>query len=375
MSESSSESEEEDNYFMRKLYALRLVMKLVDRTLTLEDTKPLIDEAVALLKSTTDYGTKEVENILDMLQFVAYFLMDDVQKFLNDSFVDEDTIQFRTRRYEVTQYLIQQDFPSIAVKMFKSLYEQLRSAAINKSDQSVDQFGRNMNALCSLFHNHTDNYPMPSAPLCRSLCKEGTIEILESSLLYFDDPGSDIPHKAELFLDMKRSILGVLSNIITECPDYRDRYRRANIVDAIAKIKKTNVEIKALSLLVLAYIVDERENDLIIISHDSIQFLTELFVKSAFSVKHMVDSSDLDQGTHIRYTCRELIGGINHLAVHDTNKDAFVKHGCVPAMIRMLQSDFSEDEKQLAAEALGTLALKDDIKENPEIQQAMSGKK
>ena len=347
------------------------VFQLVDRKLTLEDAKPIIDEAVTLLKSTTDYDTKEVENVLRMLQTVPCLLMDDVRKYITDSFLDEDTLQYRTRRYEVTQYLIQQGFPSIAVKMFKSLYEQ-----VTKDDQSadVDQCGKNMRALCNLFHNHTDNYPMPSAPLCRSLCKEGIIELFERSLLQFDDPDSNIPQKAELFMKLKISILGILSNIITECPDYRDKYRQANIVDAVAKIQTTNVDTKSLSLMVLAYIVDEKENDLIMVSQDSIQFLTELFVKSAFSVKHMVASSDLDHDASIRYTCRELIGAIKYLAIHDTNKDAFVKHGCIPAIIEILQSDFSEDEKQLAAEALGTLALKDDIKENPELQQAMSGK-
>ena len=41
----------------------------------------------------------------------------------------------------------------------------------------------------------------------------------------------------------------------------------------------------------------------------------------------------------------------------------------------MLQYDFSEDERQLAADTLGTLALRDEIRRNPEIQKAMPGKK
>ena len=129
-----------------------------------------------------------------------------------------------------------------------------------------------------------------------------------------------------------------------------------------------------LSLLILAYIVDEKENDMIVKSQDSVQFLTKLFVKAAFSGKHMVDSSSFGEDKTEIYSCRELLGGLNHLAVHDANKDAIVEHGGIPAIIRMLQSDFSEDERQLAAEALCNLALKDDIKKNAEMQKAKSSK-
>ena len=344
-------------------------MELIDQTLTIDTTKSLIDEAVAYLGSTNDYGTKEVEDAIEMLGIIPHILVDDIHSYRHNSFLDQDTVQFRTRRYKVTQYLIQQGFPSIVVKMIKSLHENLSSPI--KSEQSGDQFGTNLKALCDIIMNHTSNYPMPSAPYCRAICKEGAVEILAQSLLYFDDSDSNIAQKTTIFVEMKTAILGVLFNIITECPDYREKYRSANIVDALSKIQKTNIEVERLSLLVLAYIVDENENEMLVNSQDSVQSLIRLFAKAVSSPKHTVKVDDCeDDGI---YDCRELLSGLNHLAIHDTNKDVIVKHGGIPSIIRMLQSDFSEDERQLAAETLGTLALKDDIKENPEIQKAMSG--
>ena len=168
--------------------------------------------------------------------------------------------------------------------------------------------------------NHADTYPFPSAPFCRSICKEGAIEILTQALLHFDDvPDSNIPDKTELFLEMKTAILGTLYNIITACPDNRDKYRNANLVDVLSKIHKTNMEVERISLMTLAYIVDEKENQMLVKSGDPVKSLTELFAKAVFSAKHMVES---DEGI---YQCRELLRGLNHLASHDTNKDAIVK--------------------------------------------------
>lgn len=128
MSQSSSESEEEeeDDYFESQLHKLQV---MIDQNLNLEVTKPLIGEAITFLESADDYGTKKVQNAITMLDILPLFL--------SNSLFDIDSVQLCKCRYEIAQYLIEQGFSSVAVKMIKTLQEKLSST--NKSDQSVDQ--------------------------------------------------------------------------------------------------------------------------------------------------------------------------------------------------------------------------------------------
>ena len=372
MSRSSSESEKEVevSYFGSQNDKLvNLCFYNLSEHSTLEELKPLLDEVIAFLESANDHGVKEVEHALEVLNIAPQCLMVDRRSLWN-SLVNWDINQLVPRQHEVGQYLIRQGYPSTAVKVLKSLQGKL--SCLHTSDQHEDQCETNIQELFEMFHTYTGTYPMHTAPFCRSICKEGALEIFAESLLHIDDPDGNMLHKT---LKRKREILITLFNIIIECPDYRDKYRRVNIVNALSKAQTTDEEIKRLSLLILAYIVDETENDLIVKSQDSVQFLTKLFTTSAYSVKHMVDSSNFGEAIgQEMYNCRELLGVLNHLAVHDANKEAIVKHGGLPAIIRMLQSDFSEDERRLAAEALCNLALKDGIKKNPEMQKAKSSK-
>ena len=373
MTASSSESEEEFGYFYSQFNKLvGLFTENTDKKVTLEDLKPLLDEVFTFLESTSDYCTEEVEHALSILCLVPECLVHDRHSHFNNTFPNCDTDQILTRQHEVGQYIIQQGYPSITVKALRSLQDKLSSTHI--SDHILDQCETNIKVLFVMFHVYTGTYPKHAAPFCRSICKEAVPETLAQSLLYFDDSDRNIPHKTDRILETKKEILATLHNVILECPDYRDTYRRANVVNALSKMQTTDEEIKMLSLLILAYIVDETENDLIVKSQDSVQLLTKLFVESAFSAKHMADSSNFGEDKTQVYTCRELLSGLNHLAVHDANKEAIVEHGGIPAIIRMLQSDFSEDERQLAAEALSNLALKGDIRKNVEIQKAKSSK-
>ena len=210
---------------------------------------------------------------------------------------------------------------------------------------------------------------MNAAPFCRSICKAGFINVLQRSLLYFDDPSNEIHDKSQVITEAKSNILSTLFNIILECPDYRDEYRGSKIIDTLSQLRQTDVEEKTLSLLILAHIVDEQENEMLLRSQDSIRYLTELFAKAVVSSKHAVHG-----GSTLCYDARELLDGINHLAVSDVNKQEILKCGGVQAIVKMLQPEFSEDERKLATDALWNLAFDDNIKKDPEVQKAIASR-
>ena len=237
MSGSSSQSEDALGYFGSKVNELHdLFIENTEKRVILEDLKPLLDEALSFLESTNDYGTEEVKNALLIQGLAPECLMDDRHSHLETSVLDGDTDQLITRQHEVGQHLIQQEFSSIVVKVLKCLQEKLSDCHITRqSDQYIDQCEMNILVLCETLHIYTGTYPMRAAPFCRSICKEGGLEILAQSLLHFDDSDSNIPNKTDRFLKTKKEILATLSNIITECPDYRDKYRHANIVKRLVK--------------------------------------------------------------------------------------------------------------------------------------------
>ena len=231
-----------------------------------------------------------------------------------------------------------------------------------------------MCTLIELFVSFTCVYPMSAAPFCRTICKEGIVNVLQQSLLYSDDPRHKIPDKPHFTAKTKRNILSTLFNMIVECPDLRDEYRSSNMIDTLSQVQKTLVEDKTLSLLILAHIVDEKQNEMLLRSQDSIRFLTELFTKAVASPKHRVRASELADENAMVYNTRELLDGINHLAISDANKQEILKCGGVQAIIKMLQPEFSEDERKLATDTLWNLAFDDNIKKDPEVQKAIASK-
>ena len=344
----------------------RLEEKTAAGETSLDDIKPLINEGLEYLENTTNYGT-EVYDVLRMIRCAPKCLMNDVVDGCN-SILEVDTNQYTKLCHEVSQYLIQKEFPRIAVKLATSLQEKLDTIGI--ADQSSYPCQVNMYMIYDIFVVFTGVYPMNAAPFCRSICKEGIVNVSQRALLYFDDPGNKIPDKAfDVTVNAKKKILSTLYNIILECPDYRDKYRASNIIDTLSKVLKTDVEDKTLSLLILAHIVDEQENEMLLRSQDSIRYLTEMFAKAVVSPEHIV-SGDSTLG----YDARELLDGINHLAISDANKQEILKCGGVQAIIKMLQPEFSEDERKLATDALWNLAFDDNIKKDPEVQKAIASK-
>ncbi|XP_072020756.1 uncharacterized protein [Amphiura filiformis] len=284
-----------------------------------------------------------------------------------------DLEKFNANCIAVGRYILQHNFAEIALQISKSLLRKLQTRNIDK--QSIAQCQFNLGKLYgNLFGRFTSE---PNVDFCRSICTEAFLDTMKQWLLYLDDPTNNVPNISidgiNLTLRAKLSILSTLLNIISQCPDKRNTYRNANIIKTLSQIGKTSTEMNMLSVLILSYVIDEEENKMLTRSENSTRFLTELFIKAVYSAQHILNEADLgDSNVMFLYTASELLNGLNHLAVNDSNKLEILNNGGVPAIIRMLQSDFSEEERKLATEALWNLAFVDKIRTNREVQKTRS---
>ena len=158
-------------------------------------------------------------------------------------------------------------------------------------------------------------------------------------------------------------LLGGLFNCIRMSSGNRDAYRKAKAIGVLQPLLTSpNVEIQTNALIVLAYVVNEKEREILATSESGLkQLLTVL--------NNGVDSPDHRAATGCSsYTMLETLDAINQLAINDTSKAEIARQGAIPAIVRMLDDDFSDQEHRVALEALWNLAFVDSIR-NSEVMQ------
>ncbi|XP_078366964.1 uncharacterized protein LOC144650989 isoform X1 [Oculina patagonica] len=103
----------------------------------------------------------------------------------------------------------------------------------------------------------------------------------------------------------------------------------------------------AKSLLVLANLIDEENNHLIMADEGPIKFLTRLLRKAVDATSHR----------YLNFAARELAHGLAKIAVNDNNKKTIVKCGAIPVLVKLLQNAKYDVEKINACNLLWTLAF------------------
>ena len=177
-----------------------------------------------------------------------------------------------------------------------------------------------------------------------------------------------------------RSSLGILHNISRRL---RDRELFANREETLLYFaKKTDRKIAALSMLTLAYLVDENTNHLISADKNLLKFIITL-----------LDEAWQSEDRHSNgFSAKELAEGLNHLAINDDNKKILGQIGVIPVLISVIKTSNEDEEKASATRALWMLAFDDNNKEkirqeegamdilhqlqdskNPEVQKAAAG--
>ena len=214
---------------------------------------------------------------------------------------------------------------------------------------------RNLQTVVSITWNCTDK----SVSLCESLVKCGVVQLALNELCMDKLAGSDL--KDENVLYLIKAYLGMLHNIVRLSPDSRKVYRSANAVKILqGYIQSINNLVKAKAYLILSYLINEEENDLINATDENLAFLIRILKEALASENHFAQTC--------AFWAYEIADGLNHLAVNDTNKIAMGRLGAFPLYIRLLQGENLE-EQTLGTAGLWILSFKDEnkllLKEEP----------
>ena len=118
--------------------------------------------------------------------------------------------------------------------------------------------------------------------------------------------------------------------------------------------RKKDPKIAALSLLALAYLVDENTNYLILADENLLSFIIILL--------NLAWQSE-DRRRCYGFSAKELAEGLSHLAINDANKKILGQNGVIPVLISVIKTSNEDEEKASATRALWMLAFDNNNKE------------
>lgn len=158
-------------------------------------------------------------------------------------------------------------------------------------------------------------------------------------------------------------ILGILHNMSKRVPT-RGSFAACRALDVLIPLLKEEVILfSTKSLLILAYLIDEENNHLIITDEGPIKFLIKLLVRALSIENHR----------HLGFSAAELAEGLTQIAVNDNNKKTIAKCGVLPVLVTMLQTAKDDEESLKASETLWTLAFDDENRKEITNNQAAIG--
>ncbi|XP_041350494.1 uncharacterized protein LOC121369460 [Gigantopelta aegis] len=140
-----------------------------------------------------------------------------------------------------------------------------------------------------------------------------------------------------------KAMLGLCHNVVRNHTEGKDVLKTAHGVEILKQLycsaNSTNMMLKAKSLIVLSYLVDEKESEVIHASSDTISFILGILDASLSSADHA--------STKYGMNSLEIVLGLNNIALHDTNKLTVVRCGAVSMYTQLLES--SDPQEQTAA--------------------------
>ena len=216
---------------------------------------------------------------------------------------------------------------------------------------------------------------------CSACARAGIISMCFEIIKQIDAENSNWEEKDLRLIAIIDSSVGILHNISRRV---RDRELFGNREQTLLYFAKKNVPtIAALSLLTLAYLVDENTNHLILADENLLSFLITLLDEAWQSE---------DRRSTALFSAKELAEGLSHLAINDANKNILGQNGIIPVLISVIKTSNEDEEKASATRALWMLAFDDNNKkeirqeegamdilhqlqqsENPEVQKAAAG--
>ena len=163
---------------------------------------------------------------------------------------------------------------------------------------------------------------------------------------------SNLSDENDLYL--VKAYMGMLHNIVRLCRDSRKVFRSANAVSILEGYLHSSQDlVKTKAYLILSYIFNETENDIINSTDENIQFIIEILREALENENHF--------STKYAFWASEIVCGLNHLAVNDSNKVRILRQGALPLYVDLMQGDNFE-EQNLAVAGLWILAFHNENK-------------
>ncbi|XP_072051357.1 uncharacterized protein [Amphiura filiformis] len=301
------------------------------------ELKPGIDRAMQWLKICEDFSTEAAAKALSVIERSGEF---------NECPCEN--------QHQLGLYLKKEGFAQVFAKIWKDLLRFL------ERDNWRQTGFTNLRLLVGIGINLTNHCPAElGADLGIHECIPLLLEGLQKLKKYFNT-GSEMV----LLQGVVGDVFGILHNSIHKCSSNREIYRKGRAVEDLTEyLKYENASIKLQSLVILAYVVNEPESSILATAEGGIAKLVELLKLAVNSEDHkaLFESSKL-------FSAFELLDCLNHLAISDGNKREIEKQGGVPAIVRMLQEDFSEEEHSVAARALWNLSFVESIRKSDILQ-------
>ena len=190
---------------------------------------------------------------------------------------------------------------------------------------------------------------------CSACAAAGVISMCFENAKQIDAENPNWEDEDSKLVPIIKNSFGILHNISRRL---RDRELFANREETLLYFaKKEDREIAAISLLTLAYLVDENTNHLISADKNLLRFIITL-----------LDEAWQSENRHSNgFSTKELAEGLSHLAINDANKNILGQNGIIPVLISVIKTSNEDEEKASATRALWMLAFDDNNKE--EIRQ------
>jgi hypothetical protein len=202
----------------------------------------------------------------------------------------------------------------------------------------------NLQLALSIIWNCTDK----SISLCDCLARATVVNQMLTELADAKLCEADLNDDHDR-LYLVKAYLGVLHNMVRLCVDSRRIFRAAGAVNALRLyLRRPQGLVRTKAYLVLAYIVDEHENDVINATDENIAYIVDILQSALESENHFAQT--------YAFWATEIVCGLNHLAINDSNKSRLGRLGAVKLYVTLLR-DGSAEERSLAAAGLWILSF------------------
>ncbi|XP_025084084.1 uncharacterized protein LOC112558098 [Pomacea canaliculata] len=214
-------------------------------------------------------------------------------------------------------------------------------------DRAV-KFWKSLKTVLCVLWNCSDISPK----LCKSISDCGVLVTLLHLLAQVIKTSDFVLDEKKHFL--VKAFLGILHNAVRNCADCKGILLETGTMHILPQLfTAASPMVKAKSLMVASYLVNEKENEVLNSSDDTISFIVQVLADSTKSKNHTSSKYGMN--------CLEIMKGLNNIAMNDANKVKIVSAGGLKLFAMLLVSE-NQEEQELSALSVWTLAFASPVK-------------